>query len=158
LRQLHKRFQETGDAEILIVYQKEPHAGQMAFRNIAQPETFEARVQLARRMKEEFEMPMTVLVDTMEDQSRALFSDLPSPVFIINSDGIIHQKFPWPESEQIANSVNELRDSQSKYNWNVLWGLILLVVPVALIGFLRRKRMALNRSMEERAVEPPLSD
>ena len=80
----------------------------MAFKDIAQPETFEARVKLAAKMKKEYEMPMTVLVDTMEDQSRALFSDLPSPVFIIDAQGMIHDKFPWPESEQIKIAVSEL--------------------------------------------------
>ena len=80
----------------------------MAFKDIAQPETFAARVKLAAQMKNEYEMPMTVLVDTMEDQSRALFSDLPSPVFIIDAKGIIQNKFPWPESEQIKTAVSKM--------------------------------------------------
>jgi len=80
----------------------------MAFKEIAQPETFEARVALAQKMKDEYEMPMTVLVDTMEDQSRALFSDLPSPVFIIDTQGVIRNKFPWPESAQIELAVTNI--------------------------------------------------
>ena len=109
MRRLHKQYSKSKEAEILIVYQKEPHPGQMAFKAIAQPETFEARVELAKKMKDEYEMPMTVLVDTMEDQSRALFSDLPSPVFIIDAKGVIRNKFPWPESEQIESAVTKLR-------------------------------------------------
>lgn len=108
MRRLHKQYSKSKEAEILIVYQKEPHPGQMAFKAIAQPETFEARVELAKGMKDEYEMPMTVLVDTMEDQSRALFSDLPSPVFIIDAKGVIRNKFPWPESDQIDKAVNEM--------------------------------------------------
>ena len=108
MRRLHKKYSKSGDAEILIVYQKEPHPGQMAFKEIAQPESFEARVELAQKMKDEYEMPMTVLVDTMEDQSRALFSDLPSPVFIIDAKGVIQDKFPWPESKQIESAVAQL--------------------------------------------------
>ena len=108
MRRLHKQYSKSKEAEILIVYQKEPHPGQMAFKAIAQPETFEARVELAKRMKDEYEMPMTVLVDTMEDQSRALFSDLPSPVFIIDAKGVIRNKFPWPQSEQIESAVEQL--------------------------------------------------
>ncbi len=87
----------------------------MAFKAIAQPETFAARVKLAAQMKREYEMPMTVLVDTMEDQSRALFSDLPSPVFIIDARGKIRNKFPWPESEQIKAAVTKMMsDDQPK--------------------------------------------
>jgi len=85
----------------------------MAFKKISQPESFEARVELAQKMKDEYEMPMTVLVDTMEDKSRALFSDLPSPVFIIDSKGVIRNKFPWPESEQIDKAVSEMTAGDS---------------------------------------------
>ncbi len=89
----------------------------MAFKEIAQPETFEARVKLATKMKNEYEMPMTVLVDTMEDQSRALFSDLPSPVFIIDAEGIIQNKFPWPYSQQIKTAVSKmLQEDKSSHN------------------------------------------
>ena len=77
----------------------------MAFRDIAQPETFSQRCELAKRMKDEYEMPMTVLVDTMQDHSRSLFSDLPSPVFILNESGQITHKFPWPDQEQIASAL-----------------------------------------------------
>ncbi len=92
----------------MIIYQKEPHSGQMAFQDIAQPETFEERCALASRMKDEYEMPMTVLVDTMEDRSRALFSDLPSPVYILDGEGVVQAKFPWPEQEQIADALREM--------------------------------------------------
>ncbi|MEM7457638.1 MAG: hypothetical protein AAF456_25135, partial [Planctomycetota bacterium] len=105
MRIAHNNFVESGEAEILIVYQKEPHPGQMAFENIAQPETLEQRCALARRMKDEYELPMTVLVDSMEDQSRALFSDLPSPAFVIDKEGIVRAKFPWAEGEQIEAAV-----------------------------------------------------
>ena len=65
----------------------------------------EERIELAGRMQEEYEMPMPVLVDTMEDQSRAYFSELPSPVFIINAQGQIQAKFPWPDVDQIRDAL-----------------------------------------------------
>ena len=80
----------------------------MAFGNIAQPATFEERCTLAQKMKEEFEMPMEVLVDTMKDESRELFSDLPSPVFIIDAGGTVRHKFPWPDQVQISEALNDL--------------------------------------------------
>lgn len=80
----------------------------MAFRNIAQPESFAERCELALRMKDEYEMPMTVLVDTMEDQSRSIFSDLPSPVYVLDAKGIVRAKFPWPDQELIEEAVYRL--------------------------------------------------
>ena len=38
-----------------MVYQREPHARQLAFRDVAQPETFEERAELARRMLDELD-------------------------------------------------------------------------------------------------------
>ena len=108
MRQLHREFSKSGDAQILIIYQKEPHAGQLAFKTIAQPETFEQRRELARRMKEEYELPMTILVDSMEDQSRALFSDLPSPAFVIDATGVIRAKFPWADADTIRPAVAKI--------------------------------------------------
>jgi len=58
-------------------------------------------------MKDEYELPMKVLVDSMEDQSRALFSDLPSPAFIIDAKGI-REKFPWADAETIGPAVARL--------------------------------------------------
>lgn len=112
MRRLHNQFSKSGDTEIVIIYQKEPHIGTMAFRNIRQPENFEERVTLAKRMKEEYEMPMDVLVDTMDDASRKIFSDLPSPVFVIDKNGVVQDKFPWPDQEQIAASIERLRQQQ----------------------------------------------
>jgi hypothetical protein len=51
----------------------------MAFREVAQPATFEERRALAVRARDELQIPMTLLVDGMDDASRALFGDLPSP-------------------------------------------------------------------------------
>ena len=120
MRKLHKKYQQSGDAELLVVYQKEPHAGQLAFKDVAQPETLEQRVSLAKRMKDEYELPMTVLVDSMEDQSRALLSDLASPAFVINSDGVIANKFPWADADQIEAAVEEV--AQSTQDWGQWMG------------------------------------
>jgi len=108
LRQLHREFAKSKDAQIVIIYQKEPHPRQLAFKSISQPENFEQRCVLAKRMQDEYELPMTLLVDTMEDQSRALFSDLPSPAFVIDAEGIIRAKFPWADAETIRPAVEKI--------------------------------------------------
>ena len=88
-------------------------------------------------MKDEFEMPMDVLVDTMDDSSRKLFSDLPSPVFVIDKEGIVRDKFPWPDQEQIAESIEKIRQADASQTSDLV-GLMILrgcmfVVP-ALAG------------------------
>ena len=89
----------------LVVEQKEPHAARMAFASIVQPENIQQRTELARRMKDELELPMDVLVDAMDDSSRALFGDLPSPAFVIDASGAIVAKFPWAEASLIEKAI-----------------------------------------------------
>ena len=77
----------------------------MAFTDLKQPASFEERRELAIRSRDEFELPMTFLIDDMEDRSRALFSDLPSPAFVIDGDGIIVDKLSWADPEALAATL-----------------------------------------------------
>lgn len=88
-----------------VVEQKEPHAGRMAFADIAQPGTFAERCALARRLRDEVEVPLPIYVDGMDDASRALFSDLPSPAFLIDRDGRIADKLPWADPAPLAQAL-----------------------------------------------------
>lgn len=92
----------------LVIEQREPHAGRMAFAAVEQPGTFEARRTLALRIRDELEVPLPILIDGMDDASRALFGDLPSPAFVIGRDGSIVDKLPWADPEAIAKSLAQV--------------------------------------------------
>ena len=71
--------------QFVFVYQREPHAGQLAFVDVQQPKDLGERVELARRTCTDMELaPASIWVDGMDDQSRALFGDLPSPAIVID--------------------------------------------------------------------------
>jgi hypothetical protein len=88
-----------------VIEQKEPHAGRMAFADIAQPGTFAERCALAKRLRDELEVPLPIYVDGMDDASRALFSDLPSPAFLIGRDGRIFDKLPWADPAPLTATL-----------------------------------------------------
>lgn len=88
-----------------VVEQKEPHAGRMAFADVAQPVTFAERCTLARRLRDELEVPLPIFVDGMDDASRALFSDLPSPAFLIDRSGRIADKLPWADPAPLTAAL-----------------------------------------------------
>ncbi|MEZ5965531.1 MAG: hypothetical protein R3F56_16980 [Planctomycetota bacterium] len=90
-----------------MVEQKEPHPGRMAFADIEQPGTFEARCGLAVRMRDELEVPLPIYVDGMDDASRALFSDLPSPAFVLDREGRIVDKLPWADPAPLRRSLEQ---------------------------------------------------
>ena len=91
-----------------MVYQREPHARQLAFRDVAQPETFEERAALARRMLEELELDVEVWIDDLGDRSRATFGDLPSWAVVISSGGSIRRKLAWPDPDSLQKLVANL--------------------------------------------------
>lgn len=91
-----------------MIEQKEPHVGRLGFEKVEQPKTFEERKKMAILMRDEFEIPMRILVDGMDDASRVFFSDLPSPAFVIDRDGIIREKLPWADPEPLEKSIEKV--------------------------------------------------
>ena len=80
----------------------------MAFEEIAQPTSYDERIELARRTCDELELSTTMLIDTLDDQSRAFFGDLPSPAIVIGPDGVVHTKLPWAEPDVLGPRLDEL--------------------------------------------------
>lgn len=123
LRQLQNMYAGSRDVTFLVVEQKEPHAGRTAFEDVKQPATFAERCALAERMRDELEVTMPIYVDGMDDASRALFSDLPSPAFVIDREGRIADKLPWADPEPLGNAITRLlRDEKPVVAPNVFQG------------------------------------
>lgn len=80
----------------------------MAFADVAQPRTFAERVALACRIRDELEVTLPIYVDGMDDASRALFSDLPSPAFLIDRSGRIDDKLPWADPAPLETALGSL--------------------------------------------------
>lgn len=105
---MHSKYSNRNEIVFLILVQREPHAGRMGFRDIPQPTTLAERIALATRMKDELGLSMPVYVDSMRDESRELYSQLPGPVFIIAPDRRIIAKFPWAEASWIETALTAL--------------------------------------------------
>ncbi len=81
----------------------------MAFTEIGQPENLGERCELARKTCDELSLdPAMVWIDGMNDQSRALFGDLPSPAIVVDPLGVVRAKLPWAEPEAIEPRLKEL--------------------------------------------------
>ncbi|MEQ1905070.1 MAG: hypothetical protein ABL888_12855 [Pirellulaceae bacterium] len=102
MRQLHEKFADRQDVVFIVLVQREPHAGRMGFRDISQPSTLAERTELARRLKQDFSLNLTVLVDPMHDVSRKLYSQLPGPLFIISPEQKIVAKYPWMDESLVS--------------------------------------------------------
>ena len=94
--------------KIVVVYQREPHARQLAFDDVEQPATFEERVALARRMLADLQLDVEVWVDDLGDSSRAAFGDLPSWAVMLSEEGTIMRKLAWPDPKTLADFTKDL--------------------------------------------------
>lgn len=92
----------------MLVYQREPHARQMAFEAIPQPTCYAERLALADRTKEDFDLACDVVVDAMDDRSRALFGDQPNSLILVGPDGVVRMKQPWADPDELEAVLPKL--------------------------------------------------
>lgn len=92
----------------MVVYQREPHARQLAFDDVPQPTTRDERVALAHRTLDELNLRADVWVDDLGDSSRAAFGDLPNAAIVIDPLGIVHTKLSWFDPEAVDNVIKEV--------------------------------------------------
>lgn len=86
----------------MLVYQREPHARRMAFETVPQPTTYEERLAIAERTRDEFDLRCTIVVDGMDDRSRAFFGDQPNSLFVVGPDSVIRLKQPWADPDELG--------------------------------------------------------
>lgn len=73
----------------------------MAFEAIPQPTNYGERLQLADRTRDDFDLRCDIVVDAMDDRSRALFGDQPNSLILIGPDGVVRLKQPWADPDEL---------------------------------------------------------
>lgn len=91
-----------------MVYTRDPHPGEPAYRQYVQPQNLEQRRRYARELVETRQMAATVVVDTMEDEVLEQFGSLPNMVYVIDRDGTIVYKATWTMAEKIDQVLGAL--------------------------------------------------
>ena len=83
---LQRLRQEFGsEIEFLMVNVREAHPAE----NMAQPETFEEKLEHARTLKERFEIPWTVVTDDIDGSFHRALDTKPNSAYIVDRDGVI---------------------------------------------------------------------
>lgn len=92
----------------VVVYQREPHAGQLAFADVQQPTSEAERARLARRTLDETKLEVDVWIDDLGDPSRRLFGGLPNWAIVVDPAGAVRLKLPWFVPEVVDQAVAEV--------------------------------------------------
>ncbi len=106
---LRRLIAKEKDFDFVVIYTREPHARQMAFKEIAQPRTWEERKALAEKTKKELELDVLFLIDEMGDPSRKLFGDVPNPAILVERDGTIKDKLAWADASELKKLLETWR-------------------------------------------------
>lgn len=104
---LRRMIKSAKHVDFVVLYTREPHARQLAFKNVHQPATWEERRELAKKTKRELKLDATFLVDDMGDPSRKLFGDVPNPAILVGTDGKVVQKLAWADASELAKLVKK---------------------------------------------------
>ena len=107
IEQLKEKYGEKG-VEFVVVYVRDPHPGEPAYRQYVQPQNLEERQHYARELAETHQMAATVVVDTMDDEVLKQFGSLPNMVYVIDRDGTIAYKATWTMAEKIDHIMGAL--------------------------------------------------
>lgn len=102
LQRLHAEFGDKVDFLMLNV--REAHPGE----NIVQPDTFDEKLEHARAMKKQFDIPFSVAVDDIDGTLHRALDTKPNAAYLIDIDGTIAFRSLWAADE------NGLREALTK--------------------------------------------
>ncbi len=83
LKRLRKEF--GSEIEFVMVNVREAHPAE----NLGQPETFEEKLEHARALKEQYEIPWTVVTDDLDGSFHRSLDTKPNSAYIVDRDGVI---------------------------------------------------------------------
>lgn len=104
---LKEKYGHRG-VEFVVVYVRDPHPGEPAFRQYEQPQNFEQRRQYARELAATRQMKATVVVDSMDNEVSERFGSLPNMIYVIDRNGIISYNATWTMAERVDRVLDAL--------------------------------------------------
>jgi len=96
----------------IVLYQRESHAGEKRGRtdysDIEQPETYDARLELAKKSCSELKIATKVVIDDMDNSVRETYGKLPNSAYFIEKGGKIHYKEAWARPDEWGTILEEM--------------------------------------------------
>ena len=106
LRRLHRRH--GGRLPIVLLYVREPHPGEI----VDQPQTEEEKAENARRLKEEYDLPFDVVVDTLDGQLHRRFDVKPNAAHLIDGGGHVAFRSLWAADPALSDAVERVMEGE----------------------------------------------
>ena len=99
LRGLHAQFGDKVD--FVTLYTREAHPGE----NFPQPATLEEKSAHAAAMKREYDVPWTMVVDSLDGKLHKALDAKPNDAYLVNDHGIIVFRSLWSSDEKALGAA-----------------------------------------------------
>jgi AhpC/TSA family len=111
--ELYKAYQGRDDVKFLYLYTREPYAGAIpgygwSYRDDRQPESYEERKQYASAIRDEHEIDIPIMIDTMDGAVQKAYGNMPNSVVIIDRDGKIAARDRWNDPLLVELALRDM--------------------------------------------------
>jgi len=107
MEQLAKKY-GARDVQFVVIYVREPHPGERAFRQYQKHTSYEHKVRYAQELVRLKAMNIPVIVDGIDESVHRVLGNLPNLAYVIDKDGRIVYKSTWTNAEHIDELLSEL--------------------------------------------------
>ena len=100
MEQVREKYADR-DVEVLSMYVREPHAGEIGFREYTNHEDYEHKASYARELVELKNLQIPILVDEMDQECHVKLGNLPNIAYVVNKEGIVEYTATWLDAAAV---------------------------------------------------------
>ncbi|MBI4245934.1 MAG: hypothetical protein HY614_01970 [Candidatus Rokubacteria bacterium] len=107
MERLAKKYADR-DVQFAVVYVREPHPGERAFRRYAKHASLDHKVRYAQELVRLKAMEIPVVVDGLDEAAHRVLGNLPNLAYVVDKEGRVVFKSTWTNAEHIDEVLAEL--------------------------------------------------
>ncbi|MDW3180111.1 MAG: hypothetical protein R8J94_22235 [Acidimicrobiia bacterium] len=96
------------DVEFVAMYVREPHAGEVGFREVRDHVDFDDKMERARELERLKDVKITIGVDDMSQAQHVALGNLPNMAYVIDRTGNVAYSNTWQHAEHIDEALAKL--------------------------------------------------
>jgi len=105
--ELKQKYQDR-DVEFVVMYVREPHAGERGFPEYRDHESFEHKMEMADELRQLKDVTIPVGVDDMSEEQHLALGNLPNMVYVVDRNGKVAYSNTWQHAEDIDEALAQL--------------------------------------------------
>jgi len=107
MEQIREKYAER-DVEVLSMYVREPHAGEIGFRQYADHRNYNHKMSYACELVESKGLQIPILVDGMDQQHHEILGNLPNIAYVVYKWGKVEYTATWLDAAATDEVLAEL--------------------------------------------------